>query len=47
MHDIIIIGAGPAGITATIYALRAGVSVTIIDRNLYGGQAAITAQIEK
>ena len=46
MHDIIIIGAGPAGITATIYALRAGVSVTIFDRNLYGGQAAITAQIE-
>ncbi len=46
MHDIIIIGAGPAGITAAIYALRAGVSVTIFDRNLYGGQAAITAQIE-
>ncbi len=46
MHDIIIIGAGPAGITAAIYALRAGVSVTIFDRNLYGGQTAITAQIE-
>ncbi len=46
MHDIIIIGAGPAGITAAIYALRAGVSVIIFDRNLYGGQAAITAQIE-
>ena len=46
MHDIIIIGAGPAGITAAIYALRAGVSVTIFDRNLYGGQAAITTQIE-
>lgn len=46
MHDMIIIGAGPAGITAAIYALRAGVSVIVFDRNLYGGQAAITAQIE-
>lgn len=46
MHDIIIIGAGPAGITAAIYALRAGVSVIVFDSNWYGGQAAITAQIE-
>jgi len=46
MHDIIIIGAGPAGITAAIYALRAGVSVTIFDRNLYGGQAQITAKFK-
>lgn len=46
MTDIIIIGAGPAGITAAIYALRAGVSVIIFDGNLYGGQTAITSQIE-
>ena len=46
MHDIIIIGAGPAGITAAIYALRAGVSVTIFDRNLNGGHAPIPAQLE-
>ena len=46
MTDLIIIGAGPAGITAAIYALRAGISVMIFDGNLYGGQAAITSQIE-
>ena len=40
MTDIIIIGAGPAGITAAIYALRAGVSVIVFDSNLYGGQTA-------
>ena len=46
MTDLIIIGAGPAGITAAIYALRAGISVMVFDGNLYGGQAAITSQIE-
>ena len=44
--DVLIIGAGPAGITASIYALRAGLSVIVLDGNLYGGQAAITSQIE-
>ncbi len=46
MTDFIIIGAGPAGITAAIYALRAGISTIVFDGNLYGGQAAITSQIE-
>ena len=46
MTDFIIIGAGPAGITAAIYALRAGISIIVFDGNLYGGQAAITSQIE-
>lgn len=46
MTDFIIIGAGPAGITAAMYALRAGISIIVFDGNLYGGQAAITSQIE-
>lgn len=46
MKDLIIIGAGPAGLTAAIYALRAGLSVLIIESNIYGGQMSITSDIE-
>ncbi len=44
--DVAIIGAGPAGIAAAVYALRAGVSVTICERNIYGGQTSIIENIE-
>ena len=46
MTDILIVGAGPAGLTASVYACRAGMQVTVFDKNLYGGQAAITKDIE-
>ena len=46
MTDILIVGAGPAGLTAAVYACRAGMQVTVFDKNLYGGQAAITKDIE-
>ncbi len=46
MVDVLIIGAGPAGITAAIYALRAGLSVVICEKNVYGGQTAIIDEIE-
>ena len=36
LYDIIIIGGGPAGLTAAIYALRAGKSVLIIEKNTFG-----------
>lgn len=45
-YDLIIIGAGPAGLTAGLYAAREGVSTLIIDRGGVGGQAAITQEIE-
>lgn len=45
-YDIIIIGAGPAGLTAGIYAARAGLKVTIVERALVGGLAATTHLIE-
>lgn len=38
MKDIIIVGAGPSGMTAAIYALRGGKSVMLIDPKGYGGQ---------
>ena len=38
MYDIIIIGAGPAGLTAAIYARRAEKKVLIIEKESFGGQ---------
>ncbi|MCL1820337.1 MAG: thioredoxin-disulfide reductase [Oscillospiraceae bacterium] len=46
MTDVIIIGGGPAGLTAAIYARRAGLSVKIIERLAPGGQMATTPDIE-
>lgn len=46
MVDILIIGAGAAGLTAAIYAKRAGHTAVVLDRGTYGGQAAITNEIE-
>ena len=44
--DMLIIGAGPAGLTAAIYGLRAGLSAVVFDRGVYGGQVAQTAEVE-
>lgn len=44
--DIAIIGAGPAGLTAGIYAMRAGLSAQLFDMGFPGGQAATTNIIE-
>ena len=46
MVDIIVIGAGPAGLTSAIYAMRAGLSVTVFEKNIYGGQVASTSEVE-
>lgn len=46
LYDVLIIGGGPAGLTAGIYAGRAGVKVAIVERNYTGGQAAETYEIE-
>lgn len=46
MVDIIIIGAGIAGLTSSIYALRSNLSVIVFDKNYYGGQIVLTNIIE-
>ncbi len=46
VSDITIIGAGPAGITAAVYAARAGFKVVIVEKNIYGGQTSIIENIE-
>lgn len=46
MVDTIIIGAGPAGLTASIYALRYGLKAIIFDSGFYGGQVSTTSEVE-
>ena len=46
MHDIIIVGGGPAGLTAAIYALRAGKTVLVIEKGGFGGQIAFSPKVE-
>lgn len=46
MYDLIIIGAGPAGLAAAIYALRARLNTLLIERAGVGGQIALTDVIE-
>lgn len=46
MFDILIIGAGPAGMTAAIYAARNNLKVGILEGNVPGGQVVVTATVE-
>src|SRR6266498_2053903 len=45
-YDLIIIGGGPAGLTASIYASREGADVLLIERSGLGGQASITVGLD-
>jgi thioredoxin reductase (NADPH) len=45
-YDLIIIGGGPAGLTASIYASREGANVLLIERSGLGGQAGITVGLD-
>lgn len=46
MTDIIVIGGGPAGLTAAMYALRGGKSVMLFEKEAYGGQISKSANVE-
>ena len=46
MYDIIVIGAGPAGLTAALYALRADKTVLVLEKATFGGQITFSPQIE-
>ena len=46
MHDMIIVGGGPAGLTAAIYGLRAGKTVLVIEKGGFGGQIAFSPKVE-
>lgn len=46
MYDIIIVGAGPAGLTAAVYARRAGKSVLVLEKDTFGGQITFSPKLE-
>lgn len=46
MFDVIVVGGGPAGITAALYAVRSGKSVLILEANAFGGQIATAPKVE-
>jgi thioredoxin reductase (NADPH) len=46
VYDVLIIGGGPAGLTAALYAVRAGLSALVLEGMAAGGQMALTAQID-
>ena len=46
MTDIIIAGAGPAGLTAALYAARAGKSVRVLEQGGFGGQIALSPRVD-
>lgn len=46
MIDILIVGGGPAGLTAAIYAARAGRAVTLCEKESIGGQIALSHQVD-
>lgn len=46
VYDVIVIGAGPAGMTAALYARRAEKSVLVIEKETFGGQITFSPKIE-
>ena len=45
-NDLVIVGGGPAGLTAAIYAVRSGLNAAVIERDALGGQVATTPIVE-
>ena len=46
MYDIIVVGGGPAGMTAALYAMRNGKRVLVLEKNGFGGQIAYSPKVE-
>jgi thioredoxin reductase (NADPH) len=46
LYDVAIVGAGPAGLAAAVYAASEGLSVLVLDRHAFGGQAGASSRIE-
>jgi thioredoxin reductase (NADPH) len=46
VYDLLVVGAGPAGLATAVYAASEGLSVMVLDQRAYGGQAGASARIE-
>ena len=46
VYDMIIVGGGPGGYTAALYAARAGLDVVVLEKFSAGGQMALTEQVD-
>ena len=46
MYDILVVGGGVAGLTAALYARRAGKTVLVVEKNAYGGQITTSPKVE-
>ena len=46
LHDVVVVGAGPAGLATAVYAASEGLSVVVLDCRAFGGQAGASARIE-
>ena len=46
VHDVVVVGAGPAGLATAVYAASEGLSVLALDQRAFGGQAGASARIE-
>ena len=45
-YDVVIIGGGPAGLSAGLYAARAGLSTLLMEKGIFGGQIANAEHVE-
>ena len=46
LYDLCIVGSGPAGLAAAVYAASEGLSTVVVERDAPGGQAGLSASIE-
>lgn len=46
VHDLVVIGSGPAGDTAALYAQRAGIQTLVLEKAAFGGQVTLTSRID-
>src|SRR5690606_3880046 len=46
VYDVLVVGAGPAGLATAVYAASEGLSVAVVDACSFGGQAGASARIE-